>query len=125
VKKIFVAVILSLIPVASHAAPFTGMQLYHWCSSAKGSEGDLACMAYAIGFFDGMFDFIVPTDVKTASGAPLIADVCPPNEGIGVSYGQVRLIIEKYLRDHPEELNQAASGLALSAMKGAFPCPSK
>jgi Rap1a immunity proteins len=45
---------------------------------------------------------------------------CPPP---GVLEGaQARLVIEKYMRDHPERLHESARDVIWTAMETAFPC---
>jgi hypothetical protein len=112
-KKIILAVIFSLIPVASNA--FTGMELHNWClSSEKMSPEADACTIYLKGFVDG---------VVTGNALGIAHTFCPPMDGI--SGPQARLILEKYFRDHPEKLDQEAGLLAEVAIREAFPCASK
>ncbi len=40
----------------------------------------------------------------------------------GVTNGQVRDVVVKYLKDHPEERHFLASILAVKALSKAFPC---
>jgi hypothetical protein len=107
-KKLILAAILSLIPTASYA--LTGFDLYHICSSEEGSLEDVECVFYIKGFVDGVMVGSVP--------------FCPPNDGI-IDEMQARLIVEKYMRDHPEKLGTDAGLLAERAMMGAFPCSAK
>ena len=116
VRKILLAVIFSLIPVTSHA--ITGMALYEGCSSVKGSTGDLLCTGYVRGFMDGLEAGSITSFKYTQFRA------CPPANVLN-STPQSRLIIEKYLGNHPEQLDKEAGGLAMLAMNAAFPCPSK
>jgi hypothetical protein len=47
---------------------------------------------------------------------------CPPD---GVTYGQSKRIVLKYLNDHPEELHLPSTFLVSEAFRGAFPCAVK
>jgi Rap1a immunity proteins len=41
----------------------------------------------------------------------------------GFTATQARPIIEKYIADHPEMLDQSATTVARTALEQAFPCP--
>jgi hypothetical protein len=43
----------------------------------------------------------------------------------GVTVGQQKLIVEKYLRENPDKLHLPFARLALDALQKAFPCPPK
>ena len=44
---------------------------------------------------------------------------CPP---AGTTPTQARLIVEKYMRDHPEDLHLPAQDIVFAAAGPAFPC---
>jgi hypothetical protein len=44
---------------------------------------------------------------------------CPPG---GVTATQARLIVEKYMRDHPDDLHLPAQDIVFAASQLAFPC---
>jgi len=44
---------------------------------------------------------------------------CPPDKVSGV---QATAIVEKYMRDHPEKLNNAVNAIIPLALLEAFPC---
>ena len=90
-----------------------GTLLYRDCHEKTRSIGDAMCVAYIHGFLDGL----VIGRVAGEQNPPVL---CPPKDGIEVDQG--RLIIEKYLRDHPERLHEEAGLLAAAAMLDAFPC---
>jgi Rap1a immunity proteins len=108
----FVAVIL-----ASSMAPavaVTGTQLYESCQGkARGAALDLSCAAYVRGLVEGL-----QLGRHLGMHAPKL--YCPPKDGLDPQ--QARLIIEKYLRDHPERLHENSSFLGMDALMGAFPC---
>jgi len=107
-------VFATLTVTKSHALP--GTELYRSCHSKEGSVGDFACVAYIHGFLDGLI-------TGRMAGKQNPAILCPPKDGISVD--QSRLIVEKYMRDHPDELNKETGLVAASAMLDAFPCRAK
>jgi hypothetical protein len=107
-----VAFVLALVSL-QQARALTGTQLYQNCQDKKRGLGDLLCIAYVRGLVDGMV-------VGRAMGMHYATEYCPPEKGI--SADQARLIVEKYLRDHPEELHQEAGLIAGGALVLAFPC---
>jgi hypothetical protein len=44
---------------------------------------------------------------------------CPPG---GITPSQARLIVEKYMRDHPEDLHLPAQEIVSAASRQEFPC---
>ena len=104
----WIAICLLLAATPAHA--LTGVQLYRNCIEAKqNSVQDLSCISYVRGFIDGM-----------AMGGK--GHFCPPD--IGISTDRGRLVAEKYLRDHLEDLHIDAGLLLGSAFTKAFPCTS-
>jgi hypothetical protein len=97
------------------ASALSGAELWDQCQDKSKSTLNLACTAYVRGFVDGFFaaNTLAEIGVKT----------CPPQTGISLTQG--RLIIEKYLRENPQELHQQAGGLAMVALIRAFPCKSR
>jgi hypothetical protein len=98
---------------ASQATAQTGTQLFQSCLDKNRGASDVMCIYYVSGFVDGMLLGKVVGD--QASGM-----FCPPTEGI--STFQARLIIEKYLINHPEKLHEKAGYLAAEALMDAFQC---
>ena len=45
--------------------------------------------------------------------------ICPPKD---ITLYQARLIVEKYMRDHPEDLRSSAQEIVFAAFELAFPC---
>jgi hypothetical protein len=110
------ALIISALVVGtpSYTMALSGTDLYRIClESRKGSNSaDLSCRFYIRGLIDGMIMGVA------AEGNGV--KVCFPDDGLDLDQG--RLIIEKYLRDHPEQLNKEAGLLSGSALIDAFPC---
>ena len=94
-------------PLAA-AEHLSAQKLYERCSDHSGSAEDATCTAWIMGFADGL-----------AMGQAGKA-WCFPEGG---TVGQARLVIEKFLRDHPEVLHLPAVAVAGGALMAAFPCP--
>jgi hypothetical protein len=104
-----IAILAGLIGfAASNANALSGLELYRTCHAR-----DVACMAYIRGVLDGM----QAGDALAKQNPPLY---CPPHEGIPADQG--KLVIEKYFREHPGELQEGAGVLAMAALMKAFPC---
>jgi hypothetical protein len=97
------------VAISLSAQAFTGTQLYSFCDSDKNSLGDIACNAYVRGFTDGL----------------LTGQAVPYRPERQMELIQARLLILKFMRDHPEMLDQDASFVAGMAVNGIFPCGSK
>lgn len=91
---------------------FTGNQLHADCSSAAKPGDEIMCMAYITGVAHGLF-------IAQAARDELHEKTCMPAMP---SYRQARLIVEQYMRDHPETLDLNAALVAGSALLDAFPC---
>jgi len=102
-----------MILMCANAHALTGVDLYQACKSASHSSMDLVCIAYVHGFLDGF-------QLGRFVGTGPQSKYCPPKDGVSVDQG--RLIIEKYLREHPQDLHTQAGLMAASAMMDAFPC---
>lgn len=96
-------------PAAALAAPtfYSGNDVYRLCQEYPASAA-----IYAIGVLDG--------DKATRHWARLPKKVCA---GSGVSSGQVKDVMCRYLERSPEDRHLAASSLALNAFEIAWPCP--
>jgi hypothetical protein len=88
-----------------HADPFSGEKLEMLCTERAGAD---ACALYILGFFQGIM-------AQQTLGNP----ICLPK---GVNGLQAKLVIEKYLREHPENLHDDAWMAASVALAAAFPC---
>jgi hypothetical protein len=108
-----IAACFATIMGVSDVQALTGTQLYQECLDKGNGMSEVACLAYVRGFVDGMF--MGTTVTKKFAG-----QYCPPKEGTDAI--QARLIVEKYLREHPESLHVEAGLLVGTALLGAFPC---
>jgi hypothetical protein len=115
VKLFEMAVIVGLFAtwMAEPANAFTGAEFYRACAGKGRVTSDVSCKAYTRGFVDGM--------TMGAATGKTAAKFCPPKGGI--SDEQSRLDIERYLKDHPEDLHDEAGLMAGVALLQAFPCP--
>ena len=107
----FVARVTILIATwAAPATSFTGVELSDLCFR-KGTDGQLACTSYVRGFADG-----VTFEALMVGGD---ANYCPPQS---LPVRDMRVIVEKYLKDHPDQLGKEAGALVGFALHHAFPC---
>jgi len=94
------------------AAAVTGNILYEFCTA--GAED--ACLLYIAGVADGAV--LASSAVRQAGGQPVI-EVCPPE---GHTYRQIRDMVVKRLREHPEHRELAASIIIMDTLAAAWPC---
>jgi hypothetical protein len=74
---------------------------------------DVVCTGYVRGFIDGvLFGYVIGTKSPNL--------LCPPKAGISAVQG--RLIVKKYLKEHPETLHEDAGSLVATAFVDAFRC---
>jgi hypothetical protein len=95
----------------SQAVALSGVELYSFCAAEEDTAASLACSSYVRGFTDGIM-------AGTAAATENV--LCPPAEGINAL--QARLIVERFLRDHPEGLHIEAGLLVMRAFMEAFRC---
>ena len=94
---------------AAPAAIFTGVELFDLCF--RNTDGQLACTSYVRGFADAVaFEgLMMGGDAK----------ILPPQSLPGK---EILIIVEKYPKDHPDQLGKEAGALAGLALHQAFPC---
>ena len=73
-----------------------------------------------IGFCFGLMEGITFSNELYKLRAPGKEFLCLPKGG--VTNGQAARVVLRYLRDHPEQLHEKASFLAVLALRDAFPC---
>jgi hypothetical protein len=105
---------LSAWPARSNAdsESLSGADLDQVCAGRQSqSDADVLCNTYVHGFLDGF-------NAGASLPRPDLS-YCPPRN-LTVASG--RLIITKYMRDHPTELDLDAGSIAARAMQAAYPC---
>jgi hypothetical protein len=114
-KKI-VILLIGMVTFATSPAAGQGMgpDLYEACVNApKGSVKSEGCNLLLQGISMGLF----MGQGLSNSGA---RTCLPDDESLDVR--QTRAIVEKFMREHPEKLNQKIATLVLEALVNAFPC---
>ncbi len=91
---------LVLRPGAATADFYDGNRLYEEC---KGQSA-LSCLGYIVGVADTARLFPKP--------------ICVPE---GVTAGQLRAVVLKYMEEHPEDRHYSGTSVVGSALLGAFP----
>jgi hypothetical protein len=100
----------------------SGMVLYKICVEGPKSHNETSlasktmCNLYLSGFVDALFFSTIIQEERLRT--------CLPNQA-EISSEQAVLIVQKYLSDHPEELNKSALELVIGALTTAFPCIKK
>lgn len=84
--------------------------------TAGESEYGTYCMGYLRGFYEG---YSAKAAANRVLGDAQHREVCFPDS---LPTDQAVRIVVKYLREHPERLQQAANLLVLQAFYAAFPC---
>jgi len=97
-------ILLGSITGNGYAQDVTAQQLLALCSPQASEAGHGICLGYIIGSFD--------TSVVRGG-------ICAPPS---LTHGQVRDTVLKFMRKHPERLQEPASHLIVTAMAEAFPC---
>ena len=87
-----------------------GTQLLRFCNRPESTMEFQFCDAFIVGVRDGVVLAIALRDAKP------ILDI--PND---VKQEQMRAVVMKYLKDHPEELHKPAGMLVIFALSQAFP----
>ncbi len=100
---ILAAVLISGAAQAQRISKVNGSKLLSFCSAGRTVD----CDAYLSGVADAYAE-----QGKTAG-------ICIPQAVTGV---QMRLVVTKYLHDHPQELELPAGQVATHAFAGAFAC---
>ena len=87
-----------------------GTELLHMCATESTSADAQFCYAFILGVRDGV---VLATELR---GAKAVME--PPVEA---KQEQLKAIVMKYLRDHPEEHHKPAALLIIFALSQAFP----
>ena len=109
-QKVLILFVFLLWPVAAIADEFSLLQLHHVCTDTD-ARSQSACSGFLAGYIAGL-----QMGVATAKQGKLI---CFPNN---FSFDQIKLIIEKLLRDEPQVVNLPAHQVLTVALQHAIPC---
>jgi hypothetical protein len=113
-QRLLIAAALCLLATGAKA-DFTGNELKGYCEYwPRQTDSTIMCMGYMIGSLDTIRGFN-----KTVFHG---AQYCEPQ---GFTYDQLAAMLQKYLEDHPQNLQLAASSLILNMLTEAFPCQKK
>ena len=107
-KKV-VFIFACLVIACPAKADFTGADLQSACTDNQ-DICDFWITSSLLGAFGSQ---------ANAQQGNLTAVGCPP---AGTSRAQARLIVEKYMHDHPEQLRLPAQDIVFAAAELAFPC---
>ena len=90
----------------------SGNELYSYCQSASSVDQGI-CTGYIGG--------VVDSQITVLTALKLHNPVCGPQN---VTTGEMKDIVLRSLREHPEERHYTAASLVLGALAEAFPCTS-
>ena len=125
-RCIFPLVFALVVALHSNAAVASdGNRLLQYCGDVERfvDGGNSTSNPLGIGFCFGLMEGITYSNALYKIRAPGKEFLCLPKGG--VTNGQaarVGLVVLRYLRDHPEQLHEKASFLAVLALVDAFPC---
>jgi len=108
-KQIIMFFVLCLLTQNALSDYYSGEDLLKQCES----DQYLFCIGYAVGTHDAVF-----LEMENGGSFNNIR-FCTRK---GISTGQIKRVVNKYLNDHPELLHYGASSLVLFALQEAFPC---
>ncbi len=106
--------LVMLFSTAAWGSFVSGSDLLEQCKLSEGPFLQGECYGYIAGVADIVGAF------KEAGWRE--TDYCLPSGESGVTLGQAKLEVVKYLENHPGELHRSASGLIYLAFVDAFPC---
>lgn len=111
-RRLLAAIMLLGCLSVDSRADFTGMDLLNICTR---NDNDLInlCKIWIAGFQSGL------VAAQTARET-IHSSVCLPES---FTVQQAILIIEKFMKEHPESLHHSAAAVALRALFDTFPCP--
>lgn len=122
-------IVLVVAPPAPSPTPLpasdrlTGIGLLRWCDEQTPGTTEvdvMTCEAYVLGFTNGM-EFGLGAGMAAASGINKRRTFfCFPK---GIAPEQPRLVVVKWLRDHPAELHKRSEDLLSKALWDTWACP--
>ncbi len=116
ITQLIIIILLTFTVVPDKAIAETGNELLEMCdieltkdSSVSEFQDTAFCHGYIVGAYEGM-KYMAKQKVW-----------CRPE---GVTFGQIKKVVIKYLKENPQRLHELYVELVLSAMREAFPCKS-
>jgi Rap1a immunity proteins len=114
------AVLIGVLSALVYAAPsyaefLDGNRLFELCDDEAPDYKQDVCLGYVMGVIDVLVSY---SDVEIEQRIGL----CAPKN---VSAAQLREIVVRYLKQHPEERHYAALNTVGAAVRDAFPCAKK
>lgn len=106
IKRILIATALVVASLSSPVQAFTGNELKRNCGDTDVNYG--LCIGFILGVVDGVLIDTPPDSI-----------ICIPD---GVSFGQMKDIVLKYMNDNPANLHFPGASLVFYALGEAFPC---
>ena len=121
---IIISLLMTSLFSDARGSELNGLSIKEICSD-HAQETDLASANLCLGILRGMIEMhglMAPNELLRTPQTPPAFWCNPKTEG-GVLVGQARAVVNKYLADHPEELNINFVWIVLRALGSAFPCP--
>jgi hypothetical protein len=109
IKRSLIAAALVVASLSSPVQAMTGNELKRNCGDTGAKYG--LCVGFVVGVVDGVLIDSPPDSI-----------ICVPD---GVSHGQMKDIVLKYMNDNPANLHFPAALLVFFALGEAFPCEGK
>ena len=107
IRYIAIACAALMAATPAYSDDITGSELYRRCETPRGSSEYTWCTGYAMGFLSRY------------------REVCKLEKEPAMEAPQARSIVEKYLRDHPGQLNENAGVIVGRAFHEVLGCPKK
>jgi Rap1a immunity proteins len=119
-RSLFAAAVVVAVVFAwsgSASAQRLGQDILWDCSDVppNATVEQLAVFVRCMAYLEGANDMLTMVMAFTAPGR-----YCPPARGM--SNDQIRRIVQKWIRDHPEEMSESARGVVFTALMKTFPC---
>ena len=115
-RKIFSAAVLAtglLVSSGAWATSINGNQLLQECKGSSGFEQGVCA-----GFVGGVADALDGPEKGFGEN-----QFCTSIEGMGITNGQIRDVVVKWLNNNPSERHYSGWSVVVAALSEAFPCP--
>ena len=105
--------LLAMLALPNPSLALTGSDLHRYCTKKNDSAAEVFCLGYLRGLSDGLY----LGEELGARGKRM----CTPDDK-SINLTQVRLIVEKAFKEHPELLHEPAGTLVMVALYDVFKC---